>query len=154
VEVPFSRANAAQQLLAGGLGLANLGGVAWLGTALRRTVTLSRDVAALRALYPFLLGYALLYVTLPVLRAVDNTQRNTEIKRNNANRRLWAQYVSGNSNNRSNSNGVGGGDGFAGKLADVRASHSSRRQQQLEGSTEPPRKKIVYTTAVEESDDV
>jgi hypothetical protein len=163
VEVPFSRASAAQQLLAGGLGLVNLGGVAWLGTALRRTVsvTLSRDVAALRALYPFLLGYALLYVALPALRAVDNTQRNTAIKRNNANRRLWAEYVSSNSNNRSSSSsssssssGVGGGDdGFAAKLADVRASHS-RRQQQLGGSTEPPRKKIVYTTAVEESDDV
>lgn len=134
-EIPFSRASPGQQLLAGGLGAANLVGVAWLGGLLRRMTTMTRDALALRALFPFLLFYALLYVTFPAMRAMDIQKKNEQIRQNNTNRKLWALFATK----------VRDAD-FINKIDDVRH-HTGTRAGPL-----GPRK-IIYTTAVEKEDD-
>ena len=135
-EIPFSRASPGQQMVAGGLGAANLVGVAWLGGLLRRMTTMTRDALVLRALFPFLLFYAVLYVTFPAMRAMDIQKKNEQIKQNNTNRKLWSLFAT-----------KARDDDFINKVKDV-SSHSGST-----GSGPSGPRKIIYTTAIEDDDD-
>ena len=96
---------------------------------------MTRDALALRALFPFLLFYALLYVTFPAMRAMDIQKKNEQIRQNNTNRKLWALFATK----------VRDAD-FINKIDDVRHNSGTRA-----GPSGP--RKIIYTTAVEKEDD-
>ena len=133
-EIPFSRAAPWQKLAAGGLGAVNFVGVTWLGTILARMGSMSRDAMALRALYPFLLIYAVTYVTIPLFRSVDLKQKNERIKQNNTNRMLWSLFAQ-----------KALSEDFVNKVKDV-SSYSDSSESR------GPRK-ILYTTEVEQEED-
>jgi hypothetical protein len=95
--VPFSgRTSPFQRACAGLLGALNLGGALWLGQALVNPLYLAREptlVALLSTLYPPLLGYAVLYNVVPLLRAVGLARRNAGIAARNERRRQWAEAL-------------------------------------------------------------
>ena len=101
VELPrrFSAAPPSQLLAAGALGVANLGGVLYLGTLLPRvratTAGAASLLATLRGLYPPLLLYAVGFVALPVARAARLRRANAEVEERNERRGAWAATMQG-----------------------------------------------------------
>ena len=79
-----------------------------------------------------MMGYALLYVSIPMYRALRLQRRNTAIVSNNSNREMWATFVQQMRDTQ-----------FKEKLADV-AQHSEQNKPRDDG----PRQ-VIYTTEVE-----
>jgi hypothetical protein len=96
-ESPFSAATAQNQLIAGGLGVLNLGGALWLGRILSSAQWMSREptlLAGLSRIYPGLLVYAVLYNAIPALRWLLFTKKeNANIVSRNSRRTQWANYL-------------------------------------------------------------
>merc|ERR1712146_175962 len=121
----------------GALGAANLVGVAWLGGILRRMTVMTRQAATLRSLYPFLMGYALFYVAFPLYRYMHLSKRNEQIRQSNMNRKLWSSFVNKTRDVHLKS-----------KVEDV-LTYTKARADEGQGP-----KKIIYTTAVEQDEDL
>lgn len=92
-EFKFSVANDLNKLLAGGLGVVNLGGALYLGNLLAQYaaygVRLPGGYAAVQAGFPFLLGYAVLYNAIPLVRNFWIGRENGKIRQRNKARRSW-----------------------------------------------------------------
>jgi hypothetical protein len=101
----FSLAPDLNKYLAGGLGVVNLGGALWLGSLLAQYaeygVRLPSYFGTVQALYPLLLGYALLFNVIPLARNLWIRAENEKIRTRNRRRRAWKvaleQAVMGNS---------------------------------------------------------
>eukprot|EP00607_Mallomonas_marina_P005227 CAMPEP_0182434192 /NCGR_PEP_ID=MMETSP1167-20130531/68252_1 /TAXON_ID=2988 /ORGANISM="Mallomonas Sp, Strain CCMP3275" /LENGTH=249 /DNA_ID=CAMNT_0024623767 /DNA_START=829 /DNA_END=1578 /DNA_ORIENTATION=+ len=93
--VPFSRANPGQLLMAGGLGVVNLIGALSLGRMLGSPLVLTRypELALVGKLFPVLLGYAVLYNIIPVVRGFLQEKQNNEIASRNKRRQNWAMFL-------------------------------------------------------------
>lgn len=89
-ELQLSEATDGQKLLAGGLGILNLGGALTLGSLLSSTIPSTADSAALlsfaKGLYPGLLLYALTFVFVPIARYFWQRRANREIRERNRGR--------------------------------------------------------------------
>lgn len=92
-EYRFSLASDTNKLLAGGLGIVNLGGVLYLGTLLARYsvagIQLPSWFGLVQAGYPFLLGYGVLYNCIPLFRRFWIQRQNAQIQDRNRRRRRW-----------------------------------------------------------------
>ncbi|KAL7578933.1 hypothetical protein ACA910_006905 [Epithemia clementina (nom. ined.)] len=97
-EWKFSLASDLNKVLAGGLGIVNFGGAAYLGylfsqikaaTAAGAVLTLPGWLGVVQGLYPVLLGYAVLFNVIPLVRNVWIQQQNTQIRQRNERRRKW-----------------------------------------------------------------
>ena len=97
-EIPFSVATGFNKVLAGGLGVVNLGGALYLGNMLAQITaagyTLPGGYGTVAALYPFLLGYAVLFNVIPVVRNFWIQRENDEIRKRNSMRKKWRQVAS------------------------------------------------------------
>lgn len=130
--IPFSRASESQKVMAAVLGIANFGGVSWLGSFLRR------NAINATGFYPFMVGYALLYMGMPLYRAMTLHRRNAKINTNNRNREMWSTYVH-----------EAGDERLKSKLDDV-AKHS-RQIRPDSGSNR--KRNVVYTTSALENEE-
>lgn len=106
-ELTFSLASDLNKFLAGGLGVVNLGGALYLGNLLSQVaaygVQLPSYFGVVQALYPFLLGYAVLFNIIPLARNFAIQQQNAQIRERNARRKSWRQALTAavkNTNNR------------------------------------------------------
>lgn len=92
-EWKFSLAPDLNRFLAAGLGVVNLGGALYLGTMLNQYalygVRLPSFYGTVQSFYPFLLGYALLYNIIPLVRNFWIQQENGKIRERNKVRRTW-----------------------------------------------------------------
>ena len=92
-EWKFSLASDLNKFLAGGLGVVNLGGALYLGNLLGQYaaygVQLPAYFGTVQALYPFLLGYAVLYNLIPFARNFWIKQENEKIRQRNKIRSNW-----------------------------------------------------------------
>jgi hypothetical protein len=98
-EIKFSIAPDLNKFLAGALGAVNLGGALYLGNLLSEIATygyrLPSYFGVVQTLYPFLLGYAVLFNILPVLRNVYIKSQNNAIRTRNERRRSWRTAMAG-----------------------------------------------------------
>ena len=92
-EWKFSLASDLNKVLAGGLGVVNLGGALYLGNLLGQYaaygVQLPAYFGAVQALYPFLLSYAVLFNVIPFARNFWIKQENEKIRQRNKIRSNW-----------------------------------------------------------------
>ena len=92
-ELEFSLAPDINKFLAGGLGVANLGGALYLGNLFQQaalySVKLPGIYGAVQAFYPALLAYALLFNAIPVVRNLYIQQENVKIQQRNKRRSQW-----------------------------------------------------------------
>ena len=86
-------------------------------------------------LYPLMMGYALLYVCIPLYRALKLQRSNAAIAFNNGNREMWADFVHKMHDKQLHE-----------KILDV-MQHSKENKPSDGGP-----KKVIYTTEVETSD--
>lgn len=93
----FSVASDLNRVLAGGLGVVNLGGALYLGNLLSSPaltgVRLPAYFGLVQSAYPWLLGYAVLYNLIPLGRKVWVDAQNEGIQRRNRRRRQWRTRV-------------------------------------------------------------
>jgi hypothetical protein len=96
-EIPFSVATDFNKFLAGGLGVVNLGGALYLGSQLAQITaagyTLPGIYGTIAGAYPLLLGYALLFNIIPLVRSFWIKKQNASIAQRNAVRRKWRQAL-------------------------------------------------------------
>ena len=89
----FSLAPDMNKVLAGGLGIVNLGGALWLGNLLAQYaeygVRLPSYFGTVQAFYPLLLGYAVLFNFIPVARNLWIKAENEKIRQRNKRRKGW-----------------------------------------------------------------
>lgn len=89
----FSVATDLNKILAGGLGVVNLGGALYLGNLLGQyalyNVRLPSYMGAVQTFYPLLLLYAVLFNTIPLVRNVWNQRENAKIEKRNGMRKKW-----------------------------------------------------------------
>ena len=92
-ENKFSLANPFQTLLAGGLGVVNLGGALYLGNLLSQYalygVRLPSYFGIIQQFFPLLLGYAFLFNAIPLVRNFWIQRENSKIKQRNEARKSW-----------------------------------------------------------------
>ena len=92
-EIKFSVAPDLNKFLAGALGVVNLGGALYLGNLLAQIADygyrLPSYFGTVQALYPFLLGYAVLFNIIPAVRNIYIKSQNNSIQVRNARRRSW-----------------------------------------------------------------
>ena len=92
-EIPFSVATDFNKLLAGGLGVVNLGGALFLGNQLGQITaagyTLPGIYGTIAAGYPLLLGYGILFNLIPLVRNFVVQRQNAQIQERNAKRKQW-----------------------------------------------------------------
>jgi len=92
-EWKFSLAPGTNRFLAGGLGVVNLGGALYLGNLLSQYalygVRLPSYMGTVQTFYPFLLAYAVLFNTIPLVRNFWIKQENDKIRQRNQTRRKW-----------------------------------------------------------------
>jgi hypothetical protein len=91
-EVLFSEAERSQNVLAFGLGVANMIGVSQINTIVtRRTLALAYPVLhnLLRTVYPSLVLYSIFYMAFPAFRALNIFKTNKNIRLRNQNRMKW-----------------------------------------------------------------
>lgn len=92
-ELQFSVAPEINKVLAGGLGVVNLGGALYLGTLFRQaalySVQLPGIYGAVQACYPALLAYAVLFNAIPLVRNLYIQRQNEQIQARNQRRRQW-----------------------------------------------------------------
>ena len=105
-EIKFSVAPDLNKFLAGALGVVNLGGALYLGNLLSQIADygyrLPSYFGTVQALYPFLLGYAVLFNIIPAVRNIYIQAQNTAIQLRNERRRSWQRAMANaiSSNNR------------------------------------------------------
>jgi hypothetical protein len=106
-ELQFSVATDLNKILAGGLGVVNLGGALYLGNLFSQAalyaVKLPGIYGVVQAFYPFLLGYAVLFNVIPLARNFIIQQENEKIRKRNDRRRKWKtalQAAAGNTRSR------------------------------------------------------
>jgi hypothetical protein len=92
-EFKFSLASSFQTVLAGGLGVVNLGGALYLGNLLGQYaiygVRLPSYMGLVQQFFPLLLGYAVLFNTIPLARSFWIRGQNEKIRKRNETRRSW-----------------------------------------------------------------
>ncbi len=92
-EIKFSVAPDLNKFLAGALGVVNLGGALYLGNLLAQIADygyrLPSYFGTVQALYPFLLGYAVLFNIIPAVRNIYIKSKNNAIQLRNERRRSW-----------------------------------------------------------------
>ena len=92
-EWKFSLASDLNKVLAGGLGVVNLGGALYLGNLLNQYtalgVRLPSYFGTVQALYPLLLGYAVLFNVIPLARNAWIKSQNEKIRKRNKVRKSW-----------------------------------------------------------------
>ena len=92
-EWKFSLATDLNKVLAGGLGVVNLGGALYLGNLLNQYalmgVRLPSYFGTVQALYPLLLGYAVLFNAIPLARNFWIQRQNDQIRQRNEIRSNW-----------------------------------------------------------------
>lgn len=93
----FSVATDLNKILAGGLGLVNLGGALYLGNLLGQYalygVRLPSYMGVVQTFYPLLLLYAVLFNVIPVARNLWNQQENAKIEKRNGMRKKWKEML-------------------------------------------------------------
>jgi len=95
-EYKFSLASGSQTLLAGILGVVNLGGALYLGNLLGQYavgVRLPSYFGLVQQMFPLLFGYAFLFNAIPLVRKVWIERQNSKIAARNKARRLWKAVV-------------------------------------------------------------
>mmetsp|Transcript_30348 Transcript_30348/g.63571 ORF Transcript_30348/g.63571 Transcript_30348/m.63571 type:complete len:620 (+) Transcript_30348:112-1971(+) len=96
-EYKFSLASGTKKFFAGALGIANLGGVLYLGNLFRQynlySVKLPSFLGLAQTLYPGLVAYAILFCAIPVARNYWISQQNSEIQGRNEARRRWREVA-------------------------------------------------------------
>mmetsp|Transcript_963 Transcript_963/g.1480 ORF Transcript_963/g.1480 Transcript_963/m.1480 type:complete len:576 (-) Transcript_963:2587-4314(-) len=89
----FSLAPSGTRFLAGGLGVVNILGALYLGGQLSYYASYGIKLPALfgvvQSCYPLLLGYAVLYNVIPLVRSFWIKRKNALIQKRNERRRLW-----------------------------------------------------------------
>lgn len=97
-EYEFSIASDTNKFLAGGLGAVNLGGALYLGNILGQVASLGVRLPSyygvVQSFFPALLGYAILYNTIPIARNLWIKKENKKIRQRNRNRQLWKNIAS------------------------------------------------------------
>lgn len=92
-EWKFSLASDLNKILAGGLGVVNLGGALYLGNLFSRIVPMYGQLPGwygmVQAFYPFLLAYAIAYNVIPLARNFWIRQQNVKIQNRNNIRQSW-----------------------------------------------------------------
>lgn len=96
-EYKFSLANPFNRFLAGGLGAVNLFGALYLGNMLNSYalygVRLPSYFGLVQSAFPLLLGYAVLFNVIPLVRSFWIRSENEKIQRRNKVRRLWRDVL-------------------------------------------------------------
>jgi hypothetical protein len=97
-EYRFSIASDLNKLLSGGLGIVNLGGALYLGNLLSQYAIvygsrLPSFMGTVQTFYPLILGYAVLFNSIPLVRNFWIQQQNVQIQSRNAKRRQWADFL-------------------------------------------------------------
>jgi hypothetical protein len=96
-EYKFSLASSFQTVLAGLLGIVNLGGALYLGNLLSQYalygVRLPSYMGLVQQFFPFLLGYAVLFNVIPLVRNFIIQQKNDKIRQRNERRRTWKEFL-------------------------------------------------------------
>ena len=96
-EYKFSLASGTNQFFAGALGVANLGGVLYLGNLFKQYqlygVKLPGFLGLAQTLYPGLVVYAILFNLIPVARNFWISRQNAEIQGRNKARRKWRELA-------------------------------------------------------------
>ena len=99
-EFKFSLASPIQTILAGGLGVVNLGGALYLGNLLGQYasygIRLPSYMGVIQQFYPLLLGYAFLFNAIPLLRNLWIQGQNAKIQRRNESRKSWKALLEKN----------------------------------------------------------
>jgi len=93
----FSLAPGLNKVLAGGLGVVNLGGALYLGRIFSDyalyDVRLPSFLGVTQSLYPLLLGYAILFNVIPLARNFWIKSQNKKIEERNRARRKWSKRL-------------------------------------------------------------
>lgn len=93
----FSLAPDLNKMLAGGLGVVNLGGALYLGNIFSEYaaygVRLPGFLGLTQSIYPLLLGYAILFNVIPLARNFWIKSKNKEIDERNRARRKWSERL-------------------------------------------------------------
>jgi len=122
-EYQFSVAPSMNRILAGGLGVLNLVGVAYLGNLLGEYamygVRLPSYMGLVQQGYPFLLMYAILYNAIPAVRALWTNSRNEKISKRNRVRKAWKKVLEASS----------GGTGRLAKKLKAAATYAIKRKR-------------------------
>jgi len=96
-EYKFSLASGTNKFFAGALGIANLGGVLYLGKLFSQYklygVNLPGFLGLAQTLYPGLVVYAILFNLIPVARNFWNRKKNAEIQGRNKARKKWRELA-------------------------------------------------------------
>lgn len=96
-EYKFSLAPDTNKLLAGGLGVVNLGGALYLGSILSDSalygVQLPSFLGLTQSLYPLLLAYAVTFNVIPLVRNFWIKSENAKIQARNQARRKWSDRL-------------------------------------------------------------
>lgn len=97
-EIPFSVATDFNKLLAGGLGVLNLGGALFLGNQLGQITAAGYSLpgiyGTIAGFYPLLLGYGILFNVIPLVRNLVIKGQNKRIQERNALRKKWRRALS------------------------------------------------------------
>lgn len=89
----FSKARSDQLVGAGVLGFVNLLGALTLTSVTGEIASVLGQKKALQAIVYSILGYAVTFNTIPVLRRFNNARENRKIRQRNSKRRRWAAAV-------------------------------------------------------------
>lgn len=96
-EYKFSLASSIQTVLAGGLGVVNLGGALYLGNLLGQYalygVRLPSYMGLVQQFFPLLLGYAVLFNAIPFARNIWLSRQNVKIQQRNEVRQSWKSLL-------------------------------------------------------------
>ena len=96
-EYKFSLASSFQTVLAGLLGIVNLGGALYLGNLLGQYalygVRLPSYMGLVQQFFPLLLAYAVLFNAIPLVRNIWLSRQNDKIRRRNEVRRSWKSLL-------------------------------------------------------------
>jgi len=97
-EYKFSLASGFNKFAAGALGIANLGGVLYLGNLLNQYnllygARLPSFLGLAQTLYPALVAYAVLFNAIPLARNFRISQQNAQIQGRNKARRRWREIA-------------------------------------------------------------
>jgi hypothetical protein len=99
-EYKFSLATPFNRVLAGGLGVVNLLGALYLGNMLNSYALYGVRVPSyfglVQSAFPLLLGYAVLFNVIPLVRSFWIRSENEKIQRRNKVRRLWRDVLQSN----------------------------------------------------------
>ncbi|KAG5175826.1 hypothetical protein JKP88DRAFT_270949 [Tribonema minus] len=95
--IPFSVASPGNKFAAAALGAVNLGGALYLrsllGSAVAAGVQFGGYAAAVQGAMPLLLGYAVAFNVIPLVRWLRNKAKNAEIEQRNDARMAWSRLI-------------------------------------------------------------